>query len=171
MMWTRALSHQTITMASLTTQLLTISIIALQRQMAHNRAASRDQWNSNYDYIVVGAGSAGAIVAARLTEGGNSNTVLLLEAGGPATIISDMPAEAWNGMLGENDWGYQTSPQANAGNLLTRASFSLHASRVISCFVLCPFRFRFSQQSNGVSSRQSDGRLVDDQLCHLQPRQ
>lgn len=103
-------------MASLATQLLTISIVALQRQLVHNRAASRDQWNSNYDYIVVGAGSAGAIVAARLTESVNTNSVLLLEAGGPSTVISDMPAEAWNGMLGENDWGFKTTPQANAGN-------------------------------------------------------
>lgn len=101
-------------MASLTTQLLSLSIIALQRQMAHNNAAGRNTWNSNYDYIVVGAGSAGAIVAGRLSEN-PTTSVLLLEAGGPATVISDMPAEAWNGMVGENDWGYQTVPQRNAG--------------------------------------------------------
>ena len=101
-------------MATLTTQLLTISIIALQRQMAHNNAASRSTWNSNYNYIVVGSGSAGAIVAGRLTEDPNIS-VLLLEAGGPATVISDMPVEAWNGMIGENDWGYTTVPLANAG--------------------------------------------------------
>ena len=103
-------------MASLATQLITVSIIALQRQLAHNNAANREQWNTNYDYIVVGAGSAGAIVAARLTEDPNIS-VLLLEAGGPATVISDMPAQAWNGMVGENDWGYQTVPQKNAGRL------------------------------------------------------
>ncbi|XP_017491538.1 PREDICTED: L-sorbose 1-dehydrogenase-like, partial [Rhagoletis zephyria] len=101
-------------MASLATQLITVSIIALQRQLTHNNAANREQWNTNYDYIVVGAGSAGAIVAARLTEDPNIS-VLLLEAGGPATVISDMPAEAWNGMTGENDWGYLTVPQRNAG--------------------------------------------------------
>ena len=38
--------------------------------------------SSEFDYVVVGAGSAGCILASRLTESGK-NTVCLLEAGPP----------------------------------------------------------------------------------------
>jgi hypothetical protein len=64
---------------SLSVQLITISIITLQRQLFHNQIANRNQWNSTNDYVKVGASSPGSIVAARLTEDPNTN-VLLVEA-------------------------------------------------------------------------------------------
>lgn len=63
------------------------------------------------DYIVVGAGSAGAALAARLTED-PAVSVLLLEAGGPDKALElHVPAAFSKLFRGEYDWNYDTVPQ------------------------------------------------------------
>ncbi|MFE1664867.1 GMC family oxidoreductase [Microbacterium sp. P02] len=63
------------------------------------------------DYIVVGAGSAGAALAARLTEDPDV-TVLLLEAGAPDTALElHVPAAFSKLFRGPFDWNYDTVPQ------------------------------------------------------------
>jgi choline dehydrogenase len=63
------------------------------------------------DYIVVGAGSAGAALAARLTED-PAVTVLLLEAGGPDSALElHVPAAFSKLFRGPFDWNYDTVPQ------------------------------------------------------------
>ncbi len=68
-----------------------------------------------YDYIVVGAGTAGCVVAARLTQDAGAR-VLLLEAGSAQRTRAMTVPNAWPENLGSAaDWGNVTTGQAHAG--------------------------------------------------------
>uniref|UniRef100_A0A182I8U6 Glucose-methanol-choline oxidoreductase N-terminal domain-containing protein n=1 Tax=Anopheles arabiensis TaxID=7173 RepID=A0A182I8U6_ANOAR len=71
-----------------------------------NRPFNVPEVDREYDFIVVGAGSAGAVVASRLSEIGGWK-VLLLEAGGHETEISDVPILSLYLHKSKLDWKYR----------------------------------------------------------------
>ncbi|XP_060071667.1 glucose dehydrogenase [FAD, quinone]-like [Ylistrum balloti] len=97
------------------TTCLSVAVALLYSYRSTEHRAKPITLNDTYDYIIVGAGSSGSVVAGRLTED-PTNHVLLVEAGGsddesPHILV---PGEAMLLLESEQDWGYRTEPQKHA---------------------------------------------------------
>jgi choline dehydrogenase len=65
-----------------------------------------------FDYIIVGAGSAGCVLADRLTEDGRSSVLVLEYGGSDRSIFIQMPAALSIPMNSRTyNWGYESEPE------------------------------------------------------------
>lgn len=70
-------------------------------------------FNKEYDFIVIGAGSGGSVVANRLTEIPDWS-VLLLEAGKDEMFLTDIPLLVSYIIPTDYNWGYKTEPSGTS---------------------------------------------------------
>ncbi len=83
-------------------------------------AVSPERLRPAYDYVIVGAGSAGCVLAHQLGRAGRR--VLLIEAGGPANLAAIAEPPDWPELQGSQvDWRWSTTPQPGLGG------------RIVSC--------------------------------------
>ena len=70
----------------------------------------------SFDYIIVGAGSAGCVLASRLTEDGRSSVLVLEYGGSDRSIFIQMPAALSIPMNSRTyNWGYRSEPEPHLG--------------------------------------------------------
>ncbi len=89
-------------------------------QAAHaqaNQAAQLANLKNEYDFIVIGAGSSGCVIAHRLSQDGRAS-VLVIEGGG-TNLDQDKirdPRLYTRNFGTDTDWGYKSTPQKHLNN-------------------------------------------------------
>ncbi|OAA51938.1 GMC oxidoreductase [Metarhizium rileyi] len=101
---------------------------AVLAAMAVSPACATDGAKNSFDYVIVGAGTAGNIVANRLSQDPELSVAVIdpgVDQRGNPNVTNPM---AWLKNLGSStDWNYQTVPQANASNRM----LNVHAGKGI----------------------------------------
>jgi choline dehydrogenase len=122
--YTRASGLIKLSLLAVMTVALTAVIIAIGLRLAFNfeRIANlvpiESVQSKHFDYIIIGAGSAGSVLAFELTKRSN-RTVLLVEAGGIFNGLSSVPLMSTLMQGSEMDWRLKSVSQRHSSHGLT----------------------------------------------------
>ncbi|KEP49227.1 GMC oxidoreductase [Rhizoctonia solani 123E] len=91
--------------------------VGMPAELVGVKTGEMDEDSFTYDFIIIGGGTAGSVLASRLSERTDFK-VLLLEAGtsGIALPMSQIPAAYGQIMRSKHDWFLHTTPQAGCNN-------------------------------------------------------
>jgi NAD(P)-binding Rossmann-like domain len=93
------------------------TMISIIRSALPSIAVAMAEASTTYDYIIVGGGLAGSVLARRLADKYPSSTILLLEAGGrpEGDPLIGPPLACFASHFSDIDWAYNTIPQQHLG--------------------------------------------------------
>lgn len=94
---------------TIASQSLFQTLIETSNVIYFNESVKEKPFLTEYDFIIIGAGSGGSVMANRLSEQ-NGWEILLLEAGGEESMISDVPIAATFIQQTNLNWGYKSEP-------------------------------------------------------------
>ncbi|MFG1347377.1 choline dehydrogenase [Xanthobacter autotrophicus DSM 431] len=78
--------------------------------------ASSQTYDQDFDYVIVGSGSAGGVLADRLSQDGSSRVLVLEYGGSDRSVLIQMPAALSMPMnMSKYNWGFETEPEPGLG--------------------------------------------------------
>jgi choline dehydrogenase len=107
-----------------------LKFILEETQFSQDEPPDAKKIRLEYDFIIVGAGSAGCVVANRLSEICEWN-VLLIEAGGEENILMDIPLIANMLSFTNVNWGYKTVPNGKCCLSMQNEQCAFHRGKVM----------------------------------------